>query len=157
MNNSVNEDKLYNLWWLIVYMRRAMYKARAKELYQYGLTPEESAILFSVNSIGYRATPAEISRRLLREPHSTAGLLDRMERKGLIQRAKDLDRKNMVRVSITKKGQEAYSQSVKRESVHRIMSSLSEEACQQLKGCLETLRDKALEEIGVNRKPPFPQ
>ena len=57
---DVEQD--YALWWLVISMRRAMYKARAKELFRYGLTCEEAAVLFAVSSIGDRATPAEIAR-----------------------------------------------------------------------------------------------
>ena len=157
MSNTLYDTDIdYNLWWLIVHMRRAMYKARAKELFQYGITPEEAAVLFIVNAIGRQATPAEISRWLLREPHSTSGLIDRMVKEGLVRKVKDLERKNMVRVAITEKGQQLYNQSTKRESVHRIMSSLAGDECQKMWECLRKLRDKAFEEIGVVRKPPFP-
>ena len=104
-----------------------MYKARTRELFQYGITPAEAAVLVIVQAIGEKATPAEISRWLFREPHSISGLLARMEKQGLVRKVKDLDRKNLVRVVITEKGQQAYQQSTKRESIHRIMSSLSEE------------------------------
>jgi DNA-binding MarR family transcriptional regulator len=133
-----------------------MYKARAKELFQYGITPEEAAVLFIVHAIGRRATPAEISRWLLREPHSTSGLINRMEKEGLVRKVKDLERKNMVRVAITKKGRQLHNQSSKRESIHRIMSSLAGDECQQMWECLYKLRDRAFEEIGIVRKPPFP-
>ena len=157
MNSAVyDSDQDYNIWWLILHMRRTMYKARAKELFQYGITPEDAAALFAIHAIGYRATPAEISRWLLRESHSTSELLTRMEKKGLVEKAKDLEKKNLVRVAITEKGEQSYLQSTKRESIHRIMSALSNEECQKLRSCLERLRDKALNELGIARKPPFP-
>lgn len=155
-NPSYDTDVDYSLWWLIVHMRRAMYKARAKELFQYGITPEEAAVLFIVKAIGPRATPAEISRWLLREPHSTSGLINRMEKKGLVRKVKDLERKNMVRVAITEKGQQAHNQSAKRGTIHRIMSALDGDERQQMWEYVRKLRDKAFEETGVVRKPSFP-
>ena len=95
-------------------------KAREIELFQYGLTPQEAGVLFFIKTIGSKATPSEILRWLFREPHSTAGLIKRMENKGLVRTAKDLERKNLVRVVITKKGLEAYKHSIKRESIHNI-------------------------------------
>ena len=71
------------------------------------------------------------------------------------EQLKDLERKNMVRVATTKKGQELYKQSNKRESIHRIMAALSEEECQQLIGCLTRLHTAALKEIGVDHEIPF--
>lgn len=157
MNNASHDpDQVYDLWWLILHMRRGMYKARAKELSQYGITPEEAAVLFIVQAIGHKATPGEISRWLLREPHSTSSLLSRMEKKGLVRKVKDLDRKNLVRIVLTERGHQAYHLSRKRESIQRIMSSISEEDCEQLRACLVRLRDKALEELEIARKPlPF--
>ncbi len=137
-------------------MRRAMHKARAKELSKYGITPEEAALLAVVNTLGNKATPSEISRWLLREPHSTSGLLKRMEKDGLVRKSKDLKRKNMVRVAITAKGKKLHKQSIERQSIHRIMGSLSERECHQLLESLQKLRIAALKEIGVEGMMPFP-
>ena len=140
---SYAPDRYHQLWWLILHMRRAMYRARAKELFQYGITPEEGALLFATQAIGYRATPAEISRWLLRESHSITGLINRMVRRGLVTKTKDLEKKNLVRIAMTEKGQQAYAQVAKRESMTRIMSSMSDDECEHLVACLKLLRDKA--------------
>ncbi len=155
MKNFPSTDQDYHLWWLILHMRRAMHKVRARELFQYGITPEQAAVLFIVQAIGPRATPAEISRWLLRESHSTFGLLSRMEKQGLLRRTKDLEKKNLVRVTLTKKGREVYHHSTKRESIHRIVASLSEGEHQQLMAYLEKLWNSALDELGISRKPSF--
>ncbi len=152
-NRPHDQDHYYQLWWLIIHMRRAMYRARTKELFRYGITPEEAAVLFATNAIGFKATPAEISRMLLRQPHSISALINRMKGKGLVSKVKDLEKKNQVRVALTEKGQRAYEQSVKRDSIHRIMSSISEDECEHLAACLKLLRDKALEEAGITIKP----
>lgn len=145
-------DQGGDLWALLIQTRDAMFKARQKELDQYKISAAASIALSVIQSIGSRATPAEISRRLSREPHSTSGLLNRMEKKGLIKKVKDLDRKNMIRVVITDKGYEAYYQSMRQESIHMIISSLSEEECQQLRSLLRTVRNEALKVIGVEPK-----
>ncbi|MFQ5996469.1 MAG: MarR family winged helix-turn-helix transcriptional regulator [Dehalococcoidales bacterium] len=155
MRRFPSEDQDYELWWLILHVRRAMRKLRAKELFQYGITPEEAAVLFVVQAIGDKATPAEIARYLLREPHTISGLLSRMVGDGLVRKTKDLARKNRVRVLLTDKGRKAYKQSTKRESVHRVMSCLSEEERQQLRAPLGKLCQKALEELGTDRQLPF--
>jgi len=79
-----------------------------------------------------------------------------MAREGLVRKTKDLDRKNLIRVTLTEKGREAYYQSTARKSIQRILSSLSEEQKQQLGLLLEELRNKALEELGLGHKLPFP-
>lgn len=156
MDRSYYSDKDYNLWWLILQMRRFTYRVREKELFGYGTTPEEVGLLFVVNALGHKATPAEISRWLMRQPQSTSGLLTRMERKGLVRRVKDLGRKDLVRIAITTKGEQLHRLASKRESIHRIMTALSENERRQLESCLVKLRDKALKELEITQVPPFP-
>jgi len=157
MKNFSSADQDYNLWVLLQQVGHAAFKARQKELNQYSISNTQAMVLFVIQAIGNKATPAEISRWVFREPHTVSGLLNRMEKEGLVRKVKDLERKNLVRVSITEKGQQAYHQSTKIESIRKVISSLSEEERQQLRSSLETLRDKALKELGVNRKLPFPQ
>lgn len=150
-------DEEFRLWVLLRQVAHTTLVARDRELNQYGITTIQAAVLHTIQLIGNRATPAEIARRILRERHSVSGLLIRMEKDGLVRKVKDLDRKNLIRVAITEKGQQVYDRSTKRKSIHKIMSSLSEEERQQLRSCLEKLGNKALRELLVNRKPPFPQ
>ncbi len=149
-------DQDYNLWVLLARTREAMFKARRKELDRYNIPPRQAAVLFVIEAIGDKAIPAEISRWLARESHSVSELLGRMEKQGLVQRIKDLDRKNLVRVVLTEKGRKAYYQVMKRESIHKIMSVLSEEQRQQLRSCLQTLGNAALKELEIAREMPFP-
>jgi len=157
MQDFSSADEDYNLWVLLSQAADAMLRARQKELDRYGISAVQAAALFIIQAIGDRATPAEITRWLLREPHTITELLNRMENEGLVTKTKDLERKNLVRVSITDKGHQAYQQSTKRKSIHKVMSSLSEEERQQLRSYLERLRNKALGELTTERsKPPFP-
>ncbi len=156
MKNSQSTDQNYNLWTLLAQTREAMFKAGQKELRRYNITGRKAAVLFIIQAIGYEATPAEIARWLFRESHTVSELLNRMEKQGLVRKVKDLDRKNLVRVELTAKGQEARSLIMKREAIHRIMSSLSEKQRQQLTSLLRTLRDTALKELTIVRKIPFP-
>lgn len=149
-------DQYYNLWVLLAQTRHAMFKARRKELTRYNIFARWAAVLFAVQTLGGKATPAEISRWLFRTPHSVSEMLSRMEKSGLVRKVKDLDRKNMVRVVLTVKGHEAFDQSIRRESIHKIMSSLSEEEYQQLRSYLQKIRDTALKELGGEGEIPFP-
>ena len=156
MENSLSMDKDYNLWVLLLQAKDTVFKAREKELSQYGISPEQAGVLFILQVLGNKATPSDISRWLLRQHHTVLGILGRMEKKQLIRKTKDPERKNLVRVTLTEKGQQAYYQSTRIESIHEIMSSLSEEEREQLSSCLQTLRDKALKGFGIDQKPPFP-
>ena len=148
MKKLSSNDIVYDLWVLLRRTSHVIWKVRERELAQYGIAATQAGVLHIVQAIGRKATPAEISRRLLREPHSVSGLLARMEREGLIRKVKDLNRKNLVRVELTKKGRQAYNQSTKRESIRSIMSSLSDQEQQQLVSYLRTLCARTLKELG---------
>ena len=151
MKNSLYEDGDYKLWLLLHQARDAAFKVRRKELRKFGLSNVEAAVLFFVQVIQGAVTPAKISRCILREPNSVSTLLNRMERKGLVRKVNNLERRNLVRVVITEKGKQAYYQSARRESILRIISALSEEERQQLNSCLNKLVNKAMEELGMGR------
>ncbi len=147
MKDFSSKDQDYDVWVLLRRTSHVVLKARGKELSQYGISAVKSALMLLVQTLGDKATPAEISRHLLREPHSVSGLLSRMERDGLVEKTKDLPKKNLIRITLTDKGRQAYYQSIKRESIHKIMSVLSGEEHQQLMLLLKRIRDKALQEL----------
>jgi MarR family transcriptional regulator, organic hydroperoxide resistance regulator len=149
-------DPDYNLWVLLRQVRDAMMKARDKELEKHGMSSIQAAVLFNIYSIGSEATPAEISRRLVREPHSVSGLLNRMEKHGLIKRVKDMPKRNMVRVILTEKGERAYQLTMKRVTMHEIMKVLTEDERKALWGPLQKLRDRSLKIAGIGHELPFP-
>ena len=156
MKKSILENENFVSWIFIARTRDAIVKNRVKELYKYNLSIRQCTILMVLDALGDNSTPAELSRWVFREQHSISDFLKRMERDGLIRRVKDLDRKNMIRVTITEKGREAVHDIKKMESLHEIMSSLTKEEHQQLRTILEKLWDKALEELGISKRPVFP-
>jgi len=156
MNIALSTDKDYALSVLLQQTSDAILKMWDKELSRYGITSVEAAVLFIIRSIGERVIPAEISRWLFRRQHSVSALLDRMERKGLITKTKDLDRKNLVRVRLTEKGEQAYDNSLSRESIYRAMSALSGEERRLLSSYLRRLRDRALEGLRIEHELPYP-
>ena len=145
------EDQDQDLWLLLTHARYAVFRAREKELIRYGVSPEQMGLLFVVQALGNKATPAAISRHILRQPHTVSALVDRMARRGLVKKLKDLDRKNLVRVVMTEKGQKAYEFSTKRGPIHRIMNTLTAEERAELKSYLTKLLIKARKEIGLDR------
>jgi DNA-binding MarR family transcriptional regulator len=156
MKKEISNDKEYDLWVVTDHYWIAMFAARERELRKYGISAMQAEVLYIVDRIGKEATPAEIARWLLRRAHSVSGLLQRMEKDGLIVKTKDLSRKNMVRVTITDKGQKALKQSLKRESIKRVASVLPEEDREQLYGYMKKLRDKAAKVAKINHSLTFP-
>ena len=138
---KARKDEDYEILALLDRTQGVISKSRSKEL---GISPIEATVLSAIEHITTEAIPAEISRRVFRQPHGVCTLLQRMEHKGLVKRDKNLGRKNLVRVTMTEKGQHCYYMLTRGESIHRIMASLSEEEHQQLRSCLQKLHDKAL-------------
>jgi DNA-binding MarR family transcriptional regulator len=154
-NPKIDQD--YRLWVLLQQTSDILFEIRETELREDGLTAMHAAALLVIKTIGDKATPAEIARWMVRKPHSISGLLSRMQKSGLIKRRKDLHRKNMIRVSITEKGEEAFKLAMRRKLVQKIVSSLSVEQHKQLTSCLEILRERGLREMGADpKKLPFP-
>lgn len=147
--SDADEDQ--DLWLLLTHARYTVYRAREKELQRYGTSPEQTSLLFVVQSLGNKATPAAIARTIMRQPHTVSALVDRMVKKGLVKKVKDLDRKNLVRVALTDKGLEAFKQSSKRGPIHRIMSVLTRKERDNLKTYLKKIMDTARNEIGLDR------
>jgi DNA-binding MarR family transcriptional regulator len=116
----------------------------------------QAVILWIVKIAEEPVTPAMLSRWLFREPHTVSAILDRMEKQGLIKKVKDLPRKNIVRVTLTEKGEEAYAQSSKTKSIRNIMSCLSPEERDTLRGYMERLRDEAIEAYREGPRWHFP-
>ena len=112
--------------------------------------------MFVIHVSGGKARPAEIARWLVREPHSISGLLSRMEKRGLLQRQPDPERKNAVLIVLTAEGQTICSKTFHRESVRQVFTGLSGEELKELMGSLITLRDRALKGRRVRNRPPFP-
>ena len=146
MKDSVD---LNYLWMMLHQARDAIFKLREKELRKFDISTPKAEILFTIEAIGYRATPTEISRRLLREFHSISSILSRMEKQGLIKKINDLDRKNLVRVCLTDKGKHVYHEASKRETILKILSCLPETDRQQMASSLRKLRDEALKNLGI--------
>ena len=140
------EDEDHEIWLLLDRTQRLIHQSSSKEFRRFGISPIEASVLSVIRDIApSEVIPAEISRRVFRRPRSVLELLKRMEKKGLVETAHNLDDKRLVGVTMTEKGQRAYYMSTQGESIHGIMASLSGEKRQQLRSCLQTLQDRVKE------------
>ena len=153
-NNSSEQE--YKLGLLLEQAQAAFFSSREKELAQYKISPMKVAVLQTVQKIGREATPAEISRWLVRRSHTISGLLDRMEKDGLISKSKNLPKKNLVRVTLTEKGKKALRQSQKRETEKKIFALMPQKEKTLLVSMLEKIRNKGLKLAGFST-PPYPK
>jgi DNA-binding MarR family transcriptional regulator len=138
LNNS------YNLYAHIYLTHKALFMSRYSEIKGLGITPMELALLTIVNGHGGSATPAEISQLIMRNRSTVSGLLNRMERNGLIKRSGYENNKKLRKVTITRKGQDALDQTGKSDVLNEIVGALSDEEFKQLWLLLEKLQGMAL-------------
>jgi MarR family transcriptional regulator, organic hydroperoxide resistance regulator len=156
MKAKVSVGRENELWTLLNQAQHAAIRASETELRQLGVPQMHAEVLMIVKSEDRPVTPAEISRSLFREPHTISGLLTRMEKQGLVKRVRDLQRRNMVRISITDKGDRAYRKLAEVSAIHSIMSTLSSREQEGLKDTLMKLRRRALEELRMRQPLPYP-
>lgn len=151
-----------HMWFLLARTRDAIYRTRERDLSDSGLTGEQTFVLgvihgFKDQGTPEKVTPAEISRQMFRESQSVSELLQRMERDGLVAKVKDLERRNMVRIEMTKKGHDLFEATIAKsnQTMARIMSGLSVKQREQLAEGLMIVREAALQELGVADVPLF--
>jgi len=140
-------DKFFNAWAMLRRTADIIGRARHKELMKYGITIRQASALHLISMLGDQATPAEIARAELRQPHTLSAILQTMEDQGLIQRQKDLKRRNQVRAELTGKGCLAYEDSKKRESIRHIMACLDDEELASLQSILGKISEAAKQEL----------
>ena len=152
MKEETQYDRDYDLWVLLSRTYHVITRARDLELSHCGITREQAFTLFVIKMLGDQATPTAIAYHIYRQPNSVSELLKRMEKNGLITKGKNLQGKGRYVIRLTEKGQRACNDGAKRESIHRIMSILSDEQHQQVKSYLEMLRNQTISEITINKE-----
>ncbi|MFC1872895.1 MarR family winged helix-turn-helix transcriptional regulator [Chloroflexota bacterium] len=149
MGDVLSWNEVHDLWVLLRRTGHIAQKVRDRELSQCGLSAVRSAVLSLVHDLKGKATPAEIARQLLREDHSISYLLSKMAEEGILKKTEDPDRKNMVRIALTKKGRTLRKRSIdNRENLIKMISVLSEEECRQMKMYLQRIQDCAAKILG---------
>ena len=155
MAQSEYLDPDFNLWILLAQTRALLFAAGEQELSRFGISLMQGWTMFTIKAIGERATPAEIARWLGREPHTVSSLLSRMVEIGLVKKEKSLDKKNLVRIRLTAKGEKIYSEAIGMRSMHDILSALTKEERTCLKNALEKLRASVQEKLGRKYTLPY--
>jgi DNA-binding MarR family transcriptional regulator len=142
-----SKDRKGRTWKLLLDAAHVVMKVREKELSKYNISGIRSVVLVLIQATDGTLTPAQLARQTHRDPHSVSELLARMEEEGLIEKVKDLPKKNQVRVVLTPKGLEAYHKTIKRESIHNIISILSPAEQKQMNSYLKRIRDYAIQSL----------
>jgi DNA-binding MarR family transcriptional regulator len=137
-------EDIYKLHIVLHQVNDINHMHREKELIKYAITPEQSSTLICIYCLGEKATPAELSRWMAREPHSIFIILRRMCKFGLIKMEPHPKNKHMFQVSLTEAGYDAFLNSVKFLAPIQIFTSLSKAERQYLLYLLIKLRNKGI-------------
>ncbi len=135
-------------YWVVIRVAEA-------ELRALDLTMIQAAVLYWVKNAKEPPTPADLARLLFRRPHTVSDLLNRMEKQKLVRRRKDSRRKNVSRIILTEKGEEAFERQKQVGAVSRILSELTPEETEAVQVALEKLRKKALQELKSGLSAPY--
>jgi len=143
------------MWVRLFATATVVQRARELELAKVGITPIQAGVLMILKTATRPVTPTQLARTLYREPHSMSALLQRMEKQGLIERTKDLEQRNLVRISITRKGEQTFKRQWAAKVTTSITSCLSDEEMEVLGTSLEKLRARAVEIIREMQPTPY--
>ena len=139
----------------------AMNKVAETRLLEVDSTPESVGLLWACRDYPGPLHPAEIARLVFRAPHTVAGMLNRMEKEGLIVRIPKEPGHPFTEVKLTAKGEEACSPRIEilKDVIAELMSVLSEEELEQLLELTRPLQKKALEmlHMKLKRSPGTPE
>jgi len=136
------------LTWLLCHQcYNLMFKCEDAVFAKAGLTTQKHAVLAAVNYIDDPVTVTEVAHWLDRNPNGISTLVDRMEKDGLVKRARDLRDRRSVRLVMTRKGKDIFEQATISgwELAQEILSCLSDEDIRTLNSLFERMREKAFE------------
>jgi len=155
-NSPATQSTTDHLVWAV--LRNAghmMERVRDRELSQYNLTTRQAGILRHIKALEDDATPTAIARATYREPTTVSAILNRMEEQGFVRKSHDLRKRNQVRISLTAKGEAAYINASKRDSVYRILSRLSPRTRRELLRGLREFQRSLIVELAENYRNIF--
>jgi DNA-binding MarR family transcriptional regulator len=153
-NNSGHHDEIHDTWNILAHTYRLMGRLWNKELSGNKFSREQALNLMIIKMLGDNATPYRVSRFQAQEHNTVSDILNRMEKLGLVTKIRESRGKSRVKVRLTELGEQAYSQSLQRDVLYRVMSILSERELKQLTSVLTKLRDEILKEFEKEQEWP---
>ena len=149
MYNSAPDESLANMWVVLNQAYNAAYRATSNRLQPFGISNQQAWVLLILSTSSSPPTCTEISRIVMRKPHTVTALLNGMQRAGMITRIKDDHNQKLVRVVMTEEGKEVWKQLMRIQLAIGYTSLLSSGEICQLSSMLEKLRDAAVRQLEV--------
>ena len=126
--------------YLLTTAQHSVFLKMTEKLSVFEITPVQYAVLYCLWE-NDRRSPKEIAERLKLENSTISGILERMEKKGLIQRSISKEDRRYIQVILTEKGTALKADVLTAvEQVNDdVLSVFSSEECEILKSYLRTL------------------
>ena len=155
LQSPVDEAKYFYVWTLVRDVAHLLEKARDRELRPHGITVMQATVLHMIRMLGEEATPVALARVMFREAPTISSVLGRLEEQGLILKKRQGRRGGAIWLTLTPEGEAALADTLKRDSIRRVMSGLDAADCQNLVAALLPLRRLALRELGLSPDGPY--
>jgi len=155
MSESIKLNENQKAWLRLETFVAVMERARNLELARIGLNIPQASVLYCLKVSKEPMTPMRLARMMHKQPHTVSALVHRMETQGLVSTKKDMKRKNWLRVSLTKKGEEAVKQWAAASEVPDAMSCLSKKESEALYAITRKLHNKSLEVLRKMQPDPY--
>ena len=126
--------------YLLTTAQHSVFLKMTEKLSVFDLTPVQYAVLYCLWE-NDKKSPKEIAERLKLENSTISGILERMEKKGLIKRMISKEDRRFIQIMLTEKGaalEEDVLAAVEKVN-EEVMSVFSKEECENLKTQLRLL------------------
>ena len=131
--STENEPVIESIVGAIRRLNRAIYLDASRTSREFGLTRSQSGVLKLLLMLGPLSS-ADLSRQLYMTPANMTGIIDRLERKGLVDRTRQSVDRRVVLITLTESGNDLSRRlpdSIERKLVSELMA-LSPEQMQML-------------------------
>ena len=155
MGQSAELTENQKTWNQLVTIMLIWERARNLELAKVGINMVQAEVLHCVKTAKEPLTPMKLARMMHRQPHTVSALVHRMETQGLVSTKKDMKRKNWLRVSLTRKGEEVLKRWAKSTSVPDALGSLSKEESKMLYTITKKIHIRGLELLRKMQPDPY--
>jgi DNA-binding MarR family transcriptional regulator len=155
MSDSIELTENQKTWLRIETVMAVMERARNLELAKCGLNIPQASVLYCLKASKEPLTPMKLARMMHKQPHTVSALVHRMETQGLLGTKRDMKRKNWLRVSLTKKGEEALKRWSTSTVVPDALSCLSKKETEVLYAITQKLHNRGLELLRQMQPDPY--
>lgn len=126
--------------YLLTTSQHVVFQEMSAQLAPFDLTPVQYGVLYCL-WIKNKTNPKDIAEELKLENSTISGVLDRMEKKDLIERQINKNDRRFVEISLTEKGISLQNQvlSTVEHVNQKVMAAIPEDKRDELKTCLRLL------------------